>query len=80
MTSRQTGGFSLVQLLLAVTALLGLAFALPTWAAVRVNQARVARAEREVQAIAEGLWRLERLGGDDVDLLVPVQARLRIGV
>ncbi len=70
MTSRQMGGFSLVQLLLAVTALLSLAFVLPAFAAVRVNQSRVARAERDVRAIAEAIQRLERLGGDDVDLLV----------
>jgi type II secretory pathway pseudopilin PulG len=53
-------GFSLTQLVLAVTLLLALAFVLPAWLAVRLNRARVARAERDLHAIAEALTRFER--------------------
>ena len=53
-------GFSLLQLVLAVTMLLGLAFVPPAWLAVRVNRGRVARAERDVRAIVEALQRFER--------------------
>ncbi len=50
----------MTELLLAELALLVLALVLPAWLAVRVNQVRIARAEREARVIAEAIERFER--------------------
>ncbi len=61
--ARQNTGFTLLQLALALAGLLFLSLAVPAWVAVRVNQARVARAERDARAIAEGVRRFEEDNG-----------------
>lgn len=57
---RPANGLTLIQLVLAQLALLSLALALPAWLAVRVNQARIARAQGEAQSIAQAIERFER--------------------
>jgi type II secretory pathway pseudopilin PulG len=47
----------------ALVVLLSLSLVLPAWLAVRVNHARVARAERDVEVIAEAIQRFERDNG-----------------
>ena len=53
-------GFTLTQLLLALAALLFASLVVPAWLAVRVNESRIARAERDAHAIAEAIERFER--------------------
>jgi len=60
---RPVNGFSLSQLLLALAGLLFMSLAVPAWVAVRVNQARIGRAERDVTVIAEAIQRFERDNG-----------------
>ncbi len=61
--ARRETGLTLVQLLVALAALLTLALVLPASLAVRVNHARIARAERDVRAIADAIQRFERDNG-----------------
>jgi hypothetical protein len=63
MPRRASRGFGLTQLVLAVTVLLALAFVLPASLAVRLNRARVARAARDVHAIADAMARFHREHG-----------------
>jgi len=52
MTSAAEPGFTAVQLVVAVTALLGLALVLPAGVAVAINQSRVERTVLAIEAIA----------------------------
>lgn len=52
--------FTLFELVLAELALLVLALVVPAWLAVRVNQIRIARAERDARMIADAVERFER--------------------
>ena len=67
-------GFTLPQLIGAVVILLTLAFVLPASFAMRLNNLRVAQAEREARVIAEGIQRFERVHG-----FLPAWIRARFG-